>query len=67
MKQGKGAATGMQADAWPVVLYPFVFLMPFTGTVAMLAGQKVSMQCLDPTSAKGTLIAYHSDGSAAGS
>ena len=31
-----------QVDAWPIVLYPFVYVLPHTGSVAMFAGTTVS-------------------------
>ena len=32
----------VQVDAWPIVLYPFVYVLPHTGSLAIFAGRTVS-------------------------
>ena len=39
---GYNPACWAQVDAWPIVLYPFVYVLPHTGSLAVFAGRTVS-------------------------
>lgn len=43
----------VQADAWPIVLYPFIFVMPFSGSLLQMAGNTVRHPLLPSSLARG--------------